>query len=814
VHVSDLLVEVRDRDLARVAQIASESLDLSFTLRDSAVGEWQLRLPAEHPAVAHLRVPGAGVVVTGPDGVRAPAPPTTPTVDADLADPTGIVTIAGVTDEALLWARLAYPTPAVTDVSAQTEAYDVRTGPAETVMLDYVRANLAPVTASARRVDRLVVPVSRRRGPAVTKSARFDVLGDLLRELGAVANLRFRVVQVDDTLAFEVLDVADRHATVRFDLVNGTLASQQVATSPPAVTRAVVAGQGEGVGRTIIERSTDASREAEDLYGPWGRIERFVDQRSTEELSELEQAGDKVLGQEGTIATAVRAVPSDDLTMRFAADWNVGDEVTVVVGGQETRSTITEVTVLATSSGVRVGTAIGDVEGFDPRGALGKQVTDTVSRVSALERTAEQGGVLTVDDELVQLRPNPGEPVVQIPTLPYLTRTGVVEPYYTQGNPRVVWHGDSTASGPFRYVGGWRPVAGQEVLGTRSTRTGEWVVGPVSTPVAYPPTWFPLSLQNGWSNYEQGYSTAAFTRTATGLVVIKGLLKGTSTAVAGGTVIARLPERFRPSTKLMFAAQNSGASGSGAVDVRPDGVIAVRNAVAGWTSLDNIAFWPADAAPDAVWTTPPLENDFRHYVDVHGGGWSPVSYFKDPFGVVWERGIATRTTIPAAATSLYTSPSGYRAPHIQHRRTTSNDGHAYLYKIPAGGTAWGVGPGGATYISLDGIPYVDAGSPLAWTPLTYANGWSDYGPASYSPGAYTKTPDGIVHLRGLIRGGAGLAIIANLPVGFRPSERLLLGTVANQETARVDVTADGSVVHNIGSNVWFSLDGLCFVADQ
>ncbi|QZN86606.1 siphovirus ReqiPepy6 Gp37-like family protein [Cellulomonas sp. C5510] len=824
-QVSDLLVEVRDRDLRRIAQISPQSLDLSFTVRDSAVGEWRLRLPAEHPAVAHLRVPGAGIVVSGPDGVLLSGPARTPTIEADLADPTGIATVEGVTDESLLWSRLAYPpsdgrTPERGEGAGSvrlgfSDAYAVRTGDAESVMLDFVSANLGAGAEHSRRVPAFEVAASEHRGGPVTKSARFDVLGDLLREIASVASLRFRVVQVGDTLRFEVLDVVDRRATVRFDLVNGTLSAQKVATSPPALTRAIVAGPGEGSDRTIVEAWTAESTEAEDAFGPWGRVERFLDQRGAEDDTELEQAGAQVLGEEGTISVAVRAVASDDLTMRFTTDWGVGDQVAVVVEGQETVSRVTAATVIADASGVTVGATIGDVEGFDPRSALDRRVEDTRARVSSLERTAESG-VFSVGDEVVTFQQVQAGTAVQLPTLPYLTRTGVVEQYYTQGAPRVLWDDSTTLSGPYAQLGhDWHPTAGEKVLGIRNTRSGAWVVSPVRETPGLPPRWHPMALENGWTAYSSTYASPAFTRTSLGLVKLRGLIKNAVQSPSAGGVIARLPAGFRPSTLLMFASQISENGGtSGAVDVRPDGSVAARHVAGGWTSLENVVFWAADALPEREWTTATLTNGFQHFVDVSGGGWARVSSYRDPYGVVWERGLATRDAVPGTGVAMLWSPPGQRPAHTQHRRTTANNGHAHVYKLASGATTVGTGAAGSTFVSLDGAPFVDVGSPLTWTPLPLENGWTDYNAQSFSPAAYTRTPDGVVHLRGLVTGGTATATISRLPPGFQSSERLLVGTVANNATARLDVLQTGAIQHLAGSTTWFSLDGLCYVADQ
>lgn len=393
-RASDLLVEVRDKTLTRVAQIRPSDLDLKATVRDCAPGEWTLRLPAEHPSVAALIAPGAGIVVTGPTGVLFSGPTSLPQIEADLTDPDGIATITGTTDDVLLWNRLAYPSPTVADVSAQTAAYDVRTGAAETVMRAYVDANLGPSAPTSRKIALLDLAADLGRGLQVTKSARFDVLGDLLAEIATVASLRFRVVQSGTRLVFEVLPITDRRLTVRFDLRNGTLSSTAISQSPPSVTRAIVAGQGEGVFRTILERTTTDAAAAETAYGAWGRVESFVDQRNTDDTTELQQAGDKILA-DAAGATSASAVPSDDLSLLFAVDWNVGDAVSAVIDGTENVTTVSAATILVNASGVRVGATFGDMGSASPVSAIDKRVQRAESRLSALERNAESAGIPT-----------------------------------------------------------------------------------------------------------------------------------------------------------------------------------------------------------------------------------------------------------------------------------------------------------------------------------------------------------------------------------------------------------------------------------
>jgi hypothetical protein len=390
VRLSDLTIEVRDKTLTRIGLIRPEDVDLELTDAHNNVGSWRLALASEHPLAGVLRTPGSGIVVTGPRDVLFSGPTVKAQHAADVADPAGTLSIEGVDDTVLLADTLAYPEPGNPDPTTQKRATDERTGPVETLMHAFVNANIGPAAPPARRgflLDRLTMGPNAGRGPAARKSARFKVLGSLLSELAVLADLGFRIVQRGDRLVFETFAVTDRTKEVRLDIYNNTLAGHRVATTPPGATRVIVAGQQEGVDRQIVPVITEQSAEAERQWGR--RIERFVDQRNTDKVEELTQAGLEVLTEEGHTSLAVQAVPMEDTAMPFGTAWNAGDRVAVVVEGQELAATVTGYTLKANRDGFRLGALIGDPAGFDPDAALGKRVATTESRVGALERTAE-----------------------------------------------------------------------------------------------------------------------------------------------------------------------------------------------------------------------------------------------------------------------------------------------------------------------------------------------------------------------------------------------------------------------------------------
>jgi hypothetical protein len=342
VRLEDLIVEVRDKQLHRIGQIVAEDLNLEATVIHNNVGNWQVTLPSEHHLADALGSPGAGIVVTGPDGsvlfsgpVSQPVREVTPEASVQ-----GQVIFTGETDDHIVADMLAWPQPSNGDVTTQTVGHDDRTGPAETLMHEYVAANVGPNAPTARRNPYLVMGSNLARGETLTKHARFPVLGSLLNEIAAGQGLGFRVRQGQgQELVFETFAITDRSSFIKLSVENDALASLRAATTAPKVTRAIIGGAGQLEDRKFVEVSNDQSVAAE---GDWGRrIEVFIDQRQEDGTDEMVQAGSEALAEGGMTITNVELVPAEDTTMRFGTDWNLGDKVTVVLqDGYEVQTTV------------------------------------------------------------------------------------------------------------------------------------------------------------------------------------------------------------------------------------------------------------------------------------------------------------------------------------------------------------------------------------------------------------------------------------------------------------------------------------------
>ncbi|UAW08766.1 minor tail protein [Microbacterium phage SBlackberry] len=415
-RIDEIHVEVRGKALDgtgtfldRQGTILNRDLNLKATTRFSGVGEWSLTLPGGHPMVPYLRQPGSGIIVRGPDGpdsadVLFSGPTITPNRKRDVKNPDGTLTFKGVTDEVHLEDALAFPSPqASADPRLQTKANDTRTGAVEDLLRQYVAYNVASTHALAGRLggyrDFIVLSGgTANRGPTITKSPRFQNLLELLQEIASVSLLGFRMVQVGNKLEFKVVETRDLRKTIRLDVDSGTLASEETQEQGYQLTRPFVAGQGEGTERKIRVVTTPEAEASEVAYGRI--IERWFNQSQTNEDAVLDVKGLEELA-DAAGGLAVKAIPSDTVTMRYGYDWREGDWITVLVDGRELDSVVTEAVFSFTKDSVGVGAAIGDVSTFQAESKSRKKQSTMDSRLSYIEQALGGRQALSVGGKQV-----------------------------------------------------------------------------------------------------------------------------------------------------------------------------------------------------------------------------------------------------------------------------------------------------------------------------------------------------------------------------------------------------------------------------
>lgn len=785
--VNDLIIEVRDGNLNRRNQIMPQYwVDVVINPVFNGVGAWSLTLPDEHPAVAILKAPSSGVIFTTPWWVVSGFM-TDAVNDAESEDPQSTWTFSGQTDEIILDDPLLFPTPSEVDPALQEDAYNVRIGPAETIIHEYIVANIGSAAPSSRRNPYLTLGSDLGRGGSQTYSASWDIMIEAIQKIAANAALGFKVTQVADALRFDMYVPQDRSDTVRMDIFNRTLESVQYGYGAPKLTRAIVGGAGDGPYRKIKLRTSTESGDAE---ADWNRIrERFVDARSADTEDELDLAGDKALLDGGATITSVSVVPVDDTTMIFGKDWFLGDLVGVTVNNQPLKSIVAEGVITGNSDGMKVAAKLGDPSGFDFESILVAQINGLEQRLRDMER------LVSTDPLLVR------------------SRTGVISPLYTYGPVDVLMDGDSTYTTGVKWLTPYVPTAGDVV--SMQYSDGQWMItGQVRADNDYlRPLPFVLNTAAGWTTYDANpgdpsysssvanaskYSPVVFTKSSAGYVVMYGLVAKT-TATAAGVVIGTLPVGFRPSADLSFVAVNN--SGAVRLDVKTNGdiVTGAGGAAAGYLSLANISFNTV-----ATYTPLTLINSWVPF----GGTFRTPGIYEDPYGLVTLSGAAKSGTNSASTIMSNSIPAG-SLPSKSHYIALGVNNTLGASSISGGGTAIvKQNPVGNNMHNFDGMRWSDTANDAAYTNMNYFNSWVSYNAAFY-PLQFRKRPDGLVHVRGFVGSGSFGGPAGILPEGCRPSHRILTCSVAADLFARVDIGADGSVTPMSGSsNVWASIDVL------
>lgn len=243
-------------------------------------------------------------------------------------------------------ARFVYPVPDHVWGDWGTASHDTVTGPAETRLLHYLDVNAGPSAITARRVAGLTIPATGGRGPTGTSSERFTAMTDLVAALGEEGNLRVTCLRsFDGSLPLVITQPPDLTATAEGPRLLDEDWTHSWAI--PTATVALVAGGGEGTGRTSQEtvNPTDES--------DWAiRIETFVDQRDSTDVDELVKSGEDAL-TEAQGAREVRAnvkatteVPvGTKVALRIDGEL-VTDrvrQISTVIGGEGATSTVTPI---------------------------------------------------------------------------------------------------------------------------------------------------------------------------------------------------------------------------------------------------------------------------------------------------------------------------------------------------------------------------------------------------------------------------------------------------------------------------------------
>lgn len=382
-----LLIEARGPDREPVG-ILTGWTEAHLVPRYNDVGTWSVTIPLAHvpgPILAAWTARGeAGVRIVDEDQPTAPPVITGPiTTDTDAwgaGQPHGgVITVAGVSDMAWLARRVIYADPA--EVWADQPPTDYRRIPltgftdAETVIRTLVLESVGPAAVAARQLPGFDAEPNLTRGGNVRSATVHGTpLLARLQRLALLGGIGFRIDQEPDGTLMLRFAVPELREHVLLSVDTGTVLDGTASTEAPTVTRALVAGQA-----ACIEVG------APDVEVEWGRFEAVVDQRSTTDADDLQQAGDEALAA-GAARGAWQATVQDGVGAAYGVDYSLGDLVGVDIRGTEVTDVVREVVIDATSDGTTVRPVVGPADA--------SATPALYRRVKALERRLRelQGG--------------------------------------------------------------------------------------------------------------------------------------------------------------------------------------------------------------------------------------------------------------------------------------------------------------------------------------------------------------------------------------------------------------------------------------
>lgn len=167
---------------------------------------------------------------------------------------------------------------------------------------------------------------------------------------------------------------------------------------------------------------------------------------------------------------------------------------------------------------------------------------------------------------------------------------------------------------------------------------------------------------------------------------------------------------------------------------------------------------------------------------------------------------------PGAAGSFEVDHSMFPFESITYDCPTSIEKNHFL-----GATPVVTGPAGM--LTTDGnkginIGALNAGEP--WIAAEMLNGWVAFENTvgGYGAAGFKKNGKNEVKFKGVVRDGNTALPMFPLPAGYRPKEKIGLTCTTATGNGRLDITPDGFVYLAVGSNIYATLDGLSFIAEQ
>ncbi|MFF4529227.1 hypothetical protein ACFY1P_08130 [Streptomyces sp. NPDC001407] len=398
--MTNYIIEVRDEDFRRIGQI-DQYMDLDIVIRHCQPGSWKIEV-MEGTRAAELLQRGRGVVIWNADIGKAlisgPVQQMQYYWTNDQHTGPGSIYFSGKSDDQIVYSRVGWPDHTKTLARPWSEEKNSKNPmdktsqvfnqqPAGDVIGFFSLRNFGGDSLPDRTAKGLegFTQYPAGLGEKVDADVRFAELGKLYEDWCERGNVGYRIIYNPNTskLEFELYETADKSDSVIFSPEMGNIKQYSWQMDAPSCTRAIVAAQGEGKNRYIMQK---VNHEAE---AEWNRmiVEKFIDRRdipvSRKEdgspnlvkegesppegypdlataLKKMEDAADEAL-KEGEPKASVNLEPIDVPGCTFGKHYWVGDKVTVYsITGRKVQHLVREVRITHNDSEDRVSPSIGD----------------------------------------------------------------------------------------------------------------------------------------------------------------------------------------------------------------------------------------------------------------------------------------------------------------------------------------------------------------------------------------------------------------------------------------------------------------------
>ena len=363
---SPLEVTLYDKAWKRIGWIGDHEA-VTVTPRHNQQPTASVQVRNDHPQAAALVTPGTRCVIDYHGAQTLVG--VVESVDGEIG-PDGSLTAQVQDAWSILYDLLGFP--GTIDSTGKTAvAYDVRTGPAETVLKGYLQAAITrlglPVT---------VAPDLGRGSTIGPVQMRFTSLAEQLVPLVDAAGVGVSVTFNGTGLVVDCY--TPRQYPLTLTPESGIVTAASWSLAAPAVTRFVAGGQGDLTARvfaTYVDTAVEAS---------WGLVrEGFVDATDVTTTAALVQrAKDSTIENAAKSGLSLTLAETD--TFHYGPDLRVGDKVTtaLVPGGPQITDVLREATISWTrDNGLTVTPVVGE-RSDDPDRRLIDAVRSLTARVT------------------------------------------------------------------------------------------------------------------------------------------------------------------------------------------------------------------------------------------------------------------------------------------------------------------------------------------------------------------------------------------------------------------------------------------------